>query len=519
LAIFGFGKKGDADKTPSSAGGGKGAEPPKDKDKGGGFEFDGTKAEKFFERAVTLHEATNFGFAMNLWLRGLRFDPGSMRGVEGFFKSAGAYFNENPKGEKESGYRDTVKEFSGRSDLDRYLLAMLEWSAHATDGYYAVKALKAASDLGLGGPAVWMAERAVGAISREKKPRKDQFVEVMEVFKKFDRLDKAVEVGEVAVRLDPTDGRLASDVKNMSAEWATRQGGFDQTGKEGGFRANIRDADKQRQMEEAQRVVSTEEQLDRLVAAARADHEASPNDRSNAIKYIDVLLRRANPEDEEAAFAVASTWFEKSKEYRFRETMDTIRVKQARRKAARLKGLAEQPGATDEAKDSYKAAMKERIVLELRSLEGQVEAYPTDLTRKFELAKLYFQVKKYEEAIGLLQEAKEDGKNRAQVYFYLGLAFQAIGLNDEAIETLRMAMTMQSPTDEKGVMELQYSLMEALLARGVEQTTIGDVEEANKLASQITMKNFNFKQIGAKRSEIKAALAKLKGGTPGPATA
>jgi hypothetical protein len=482
--------------------------------KGGGegaLEFDSNKAAKFFERAQTLHEATNFGYSMNMWIRGLRFDPIAMNGLEGFFKSAGAFFNENPKGEKEDVFKSTVKDAAGKTDVDKYLSALVQWSAHPFEAHYAIKAMELASGLGLGGPAIWIAERAVGTVTREKKPRKEHMVAAMKVFHKFDKYDLAIQTGEAAMKLDPLDGNLASDVKNLSADWTTKRGGFDQTGEAGGFRANMRDAAKQRQMEERDRVVTTEEVLDRVLAAARVDHEASPNDRPNAIKFIDSLLRRGKPEDEEEAFNLAEKWFAQTQEFRFREYADGIRVRQLRRKAAKAKADADSAG-TPEAKQVYVAAAKEFLKAEIQALESAVTAYPTDLGRKFELAQRYYRAGKYEEAIGLLQIAKDDAKNRAKIFHYLGLSFGRIGMNDEAIETLRQAQGMQQAGDEATEMELKYGLMDALLARATEQRSLSDAEEAIALASQIVIRNMSYKDVRAKRDEIKALIAQLKGG-------
>ena len=37
----------------------------------GGMEFSPEKAQRFFERAQTVHDATNYDYAMNCWLSGL----------------------------------------------------------------------------------------------------------------------------------------------------------------------------------------------------------------------------------------------------------------------------------------------------------------------------------------------------------------------------------------------------------------------------------------------------------------
>jgi tetratricopeptide (TPR) repeat protein len=528
LALSFFGKKKE-ETTPATSGngaggadkgGGKGTGTGDGKDgKGaGGWEWDSRKAEAFFERAGTLHEAANFGFAMYHWIRGLRFNPLAMNGLEGFFKSSGQFFTENPKGEKEDTFKLAMNDAgSGKTDVDKYLVSLVQWSSHPFEAAYAVRSMQNAAKLGLEGPTIWIAERAYGAVSRDKRPRKEHMVAVMEAYKKFEKFEDAVRAGEAAIRIDPGDGQLASDVKNLSAEWTTRKGGFDQTG-EGGFRKNIRDAAKQQQMEERDRVVTTGEVLDRQIASAKMDHETSPNDRPNAIRYIEALVKRSTPEDEAEATRVAEIWHAKTQEYRFRETIDTIRVRQLRRRVTSLKLQSDQPGASDELKDSYKAAVREYLRAQIESKQGEVAAYPTDLVRKFELGKLMFQIGKFEEAIGLLQEAKADPANKAKVDYYLGLSFQKIGWNDEAIETLRGAMANVQAGDSDTEMTLKYGLMEALLARGESSSgasALTDGEEAMKLASSIAIQNISYKDVRAKRDLIKALIAKLKAGSGG----
>lgn len=479
---------------------------------GGGFEFSPDKAAKFFDRAQTLHEATNYGYAMQMWLGGLRQEPTAMRGIEGFFKTSAMFFSEDAKGIKSEAYRDAAKTYSGRTPLEKYLAGLLEWSAHPVDPAYAVKAMQHAADLGLPAPSLWIAERAVGAAVRDKKPRKEHLLAAMEVYRKFDKMDKAVEAGEAAVRIDPTDAKLQAEVRNMSAESTMHKGGFDQTDQEGGFRSNIRDAAKQKLLEERDRVVTTEEMLDRQVAANRADYESNRNDRPNAIKHIEGLKKRGKPDDEDEILVIADEWFKKTSEFRFREYADEIRVRQMRRKMSRTKAMAEQPGASDEAKDAFREARKEFFRAQVLSLRAQVEAYPTDLKRRFEYGKMLYEIGKYEDAIGQFQQAKTDLSNKAHTYRYLGLAFQAIGYNDEAIETIRQAMTMQNAGDEATELSLKFALAKALQARAVDTSQVADADEAYKLAQQIAVQDFNYKdgELRVLRDQLKALIAKLR---------
>jgi tetratricopeptide (TPR) repeat protein len=474
------------------------------------FEYSPDKAGKFFERAATLHEATNYGYAMQLWLGGLRQDPTSMAGLEGFVKSATAYMADKKYPEK-----DIVKQFSTtKSDLDRYLYDLLMWGCRLTDAGLGVRAMQAAAKLGLADPAIWIADRAAGAASREKRPRKDYLVACLDVFEKFQRFDKAVIVGEAAVRLDPADGRLAQRVKNLSAESTMHRGGFDQAGQAGGFRQNVRDAAKQRQLEDQDRVVKTEETLERMIEQARTEHQTHPQDRPTILRLGNLLKERGRPEDEEEALRLYQAAHQATDEYRFKELADQITLNQARRRVAKLKADLER--GDESAREPLKRARQDLLAREIRMLEDQVRAYPTDLIKKFHLGRAFYATGRYDEAVALLQEAKADPKHRSQVLNYLGLSFLNMeGYTDEAIETLRQALaTHDTHSDEVGT-ELRYGLMLALETRARENKDLADAEEAFKIAAGITIQNISYKDVRKHRDDIKALIAQLKGGGSG----
>lgn len=510
-----FGKKKTEDTEPKGSAGGNGSKAPAGSGGGGGkgYEFSPEKAEKFFERAVTLHEATNYEFAMTMWLGGLRQDPTSLRGLEGFFKSAGAFMNSGAKGPS----RDTMKMYSGGGSIERYLLSLLEWSAHPTEAVYAIRCLQLASDLGLPDAAVWIAERAFGAAERDKRPRKDYFLKIMEVLRRFNKYDLAIRAGEAALRMDPTDGRLGAELRNMAAESTMTRGGFDQTGVEGGFRSNVRDLAKQQELEQGERLVRSEEQMERQITAARGDYATNKLDKPAANRYVDLLLQRGTPEDEQEALRVLDEMYAATQEFRFRDRAEQIRLRLRRRELA---GLKEQAEAGDPSvRERYRAAVKEYLEAEIRLAEMQVAAYPTDLSKRFELGKKLFKMDRFEEAIGQFQEAKSDPKNRANVLHYLGLSFQRINWHDEAIETLRQAISMHTMPEDATGMELRYALMEALAARANEHNSLADAEEAYKIAASVAIQQINYKEIRARRDEIKQLVARLKAGAAGGAGA
>lgn len=518
MAIFSW-KKNDADKNKDAgdASGGAASKPAAGAagagTGGAGANFSGgfspDKATRFFERAITAHETSSYEYAMNMWLGGLRQDPTSMSGLEGFFKSAGSFMNNGGKGTP----KDVLNSVDGKGELDRYLRSLLEWATHPFEATYAVKALEGAAVLGLQDAAVWIGVRAMGAVSREKKPKKEHYLSIMEAMRKFEKYEMAVEAGEAALRVDPTDAKLGALIRNISAESTMTKGGFDQTGQEGGFRANIRDNAKQQKLDDEDRVVKSEETIERLVAAAKTDYEANTLDRPNTMRYIQRLTERGTPQDEATILQVAQDAFKVTQEYRFQEEADKIKLKQSRRRVAKLKAVAEAPNATDDDKRTFRLAAKEYVQVETESLEGQVVAYPTDLVRKFELAKRYYMLGRHEDAIGQLQVAQADVKNRADILNLLGMSFNQIGWLDEAVDTHRKALEAYSDVNDAKGMELRYGLMAALSAQAAQQNNLANAEEAYKIAASIAIQQINFKDIRQRREDLKTLITRLKGGT------
>lgn len=502
MAIFGRKKTGS--ESPAS---GETSETPAGTP-GTKFEVHADKARKFFEHARAVHDTTNFEYAMQLWLSGLRQDPTSMAGMEGFFESAAKFLGSGAKGPS----KETLRMFSERDDVARFLMALLEWGMKPLDQFLSVRAAEAAARLELAEQSYWIGERAMNVVARDRRPRKDLFLKLMKVFGQVGAFEKAVQAGEAAVRMDPSDGPLAAEVRNLSAQAAMSRGGFDQTGKAGGFRANIRDADRQRQLVEQEQIVKSDEAVDRLLKTAEDDFRARPDDRHSAMAYLKRLRERGRPEDEKRAYQVASQMYEKSSEFRFRQIAGEIKLRQAERKVAEYVDLAKANPDNAVAQENARRARVKFLEMEIEEIGERAKAYPTDLHVKFDLAKRYFELERFDEAIPLLQEAKDDAKARVEALHLLGQAFLRTSYVDEAIYTLRQAREVHKvETDDTGL-NLSYGLLLALQTKAESERDLPAAEEADKLASTIMIQQFNFKDVRARRDAIKKLITELKRG-------
>lgn len=509
MALFGR-KKGGDDKDPGEPGNGKNG------DGGNGSPesqpvYSAGNAQKWFDRAKVAYETTNYEYAMNCWLSGLKQDPTSMRGLESFVQSATAFINSSG-GKPPS--KETMNAFGGRSELDRYVAALLASGIKPLDALLAVRATEAAAKLGLPEPTHWLGERAMLVVANEKKPRKDLFVKLVEAFSKVQAFDRAVKAGELAVKLDPLDGKLAAEVRNLAAQATMSQGGYETTGQAGGFRANIRDAEKQRQLEEQERIVKTEETVDRLVRESEEDYLKRSDDPHATTLYVKRLMERGRPEDLKRARQVLKKAYETLKQFRFREMDGDIKLRLARAEVGKYRQAAEKEPANAQAQKNYQAAQQQFLKMEIEEYRLRVENYPTDLPLKFELGKRLFELGDLDNAIPLFQESQNDAKRRVDSQNMLAQAFQRIEYVDEAINTYRNALEAHKvPGDEMG-MTLRYGLMTALQIKAEKERELSAAEEADKLASAIAIQQFNYRDIRQRRDALKKLIGDIKRGGP-----
>lgn len=467
------------------------------------------KAAKFFEPAKIRHESGNYEYAAQLWMQGLAWDPTDLEAVKAFWQTI-QKFGETQK--KKSPSKEMLKAASeAKGPLRRFLSELLNASFRWEDSLVVLKAAEAAVEVESVAVADLFATRTYGLARQDKKPRKDIFVRLMRVFSQTGNFKLAVESGEIARQLDPSDGELQASVRNMMAQQTMSSGGFDQAGESGGFRKNIRDAQRQAELEASDRLVRTEEEKEKLVEAAKRDLDASPDDPTLIDRYGSELLKRNKPGDLIRAMNHYAQAYQRTKQYRFRQKSGEIQLRLMRMNLTRQQKLAEQSPDDLDVKSKLDSMRKELDRVETDELRGRVENYPTDLSAKFELGRKLFNIGEYDESIALFQAAQDDPKNRGQVLAYMGRAFQQLeGWENEAIQTLRNAIDMLPDSKSDLGLELRYDLMLALYTKAKRERERSSAEEADQLAAGIAMQRFNYRDIRDRRGAIKSLLDELK---------
>ncbi len=465
------------------------------------------RAARFFEHAKTVQEAGNWEYAATLWLQGMKHDPASMTGLESFYEAARRFLQDR---KKPGPTKDQQKTFTGKGPVDRFLRALLEWGTHPANMGAAARAIDEANKLELSESSYWIGERALGVAMSNGKLKKDALVKLKDRLAESQAFDLAVKFGTLALQIDPGDNDLEAELRNLSAQAAMSMGGYEQGGEEGGFRKNIRDAERQRQLIDEESVVKSGDAASRVIKAAKEDYESRPTDTNAIMKYARALQESDDPDNEKVAFQILMKAYDDSKEFRFRQQAGQIKMKRGRRKLRALREKAAETG-DETLKQKYEESLRKLLETEIEEYRLCAEAYPTELAYQYEVGRRFFQLGDDEQAIGYLQEAQKDAKHRVPAMTQLGQAFLRLGWHTEAINSLRAALQEhRTETDETG-MEIRYALMTALRDKGEADKDLAAAEEALSIASGLAMQQIGYKDIRQQRERMQQLVQSLRG--------
>lgn len=474
----------------------------------GELAFNPENARKFFERAQITHDTYNYPYAVTNWLNGLGQDPGNIEGFQGFLNSVTAYVEEAGKKATD---KEITKSLNGQGKILKYQQALLAWGLRPNNGTATVKAAEAAASLGLREITEILGRRALADARQNEKAKKDVYVKLLDIFDKGGAFELAVEAGQIATNLDPSDGQLASKVKEMLASATIQRGRFEENAhEEGGFRKNIRDAEKQSQLEAEDSIIKSQDAKERILAAKKADYESRPTDTAAIEAYGRALLDRGQSNDELKAFLLFQKAYKDTNQFRFRHRQGEVGLRLERRKLRTLRAKLDASPDDQALIDQVEKQAAKLLDMEIAELQLQAEHYPTNLGIKFELGKRLHQKGEHNEAIKLFQKAEEDSQHRRAVLRYKAEAFLAIDWADEAVQTYRAALDGMPDENSDLAMELRYGLMKALQDKAEKRRDVEAAEEADRLASSIAMKKFDYKDITERREAIRALITELR---------
>ena len=153
---------------------------------------------------------------------------------------------------------------------------------------------------------------------------------------------------------------------------------------------------------------------------------------------------------------------------------------------------------------AYQEFLRDRAERELQIYQEQMEAYPTDMGKRYEAGKRLFQLSRFDEAIPIFQQSRADPKYKVPSAVALGQSFLEAGFVEEAVETLKDILDGYEIKNDTKYTEMQYWYGRALEKKG-------DMAAALKAYSGVAQANFNYRDVQARIKRLRSG-----GSTPPP---
>ena len=163
------------------------------------------KAAKFFEHARTVAQTGNFAYAIDLYARGIRFDPGNMTAHEAIYEMGIRH-----QGGGKAAPSKEVKAIDGPNPADRMAAYEFAWARDINNLAVAMKLIKAVAKASKAEFGEWLAPRIFAMMTKAKKQNKNLWVTGKAPPRSM--RGRRPSPQPKAIALDPSDSDLISEL-------------------------------------------------------------------------------------------------------------------------------------------------------------------------------------------------------------------------------------------------------------------------------------------------------------------
>jgi tetratricopeptide (TPR) repeat protein len=444
------------------------------------------KAQGFFTYGRSVAATGHYDYAIERYLAGLSLDPDAVSAHQELREIS---LKRKASGGKGLGMIEAMKlKKKSKDDKENMLNAEKLLAYDPGNSDHMLTIAQTAARLGYYDTVMWAGPMVAQAEADGGKPDVNKFLLLRDVYKKIQQFRLAVEMVSIAVRFKPEDMDLIVELRNLAAQQTMQDAGYD---KRGSFRDQVRDMDAQIRLLDADKEVTDIDVLGRMIVDAEKALAAEPNEPGKLNKLIDLLVKTELPKNEDRAAKLLQEWFDRTKQFSFRQRIGQIRIKQ-RQREERVKHEQHKAAPADaEVRKEYEEIRRKLWEFELSEFAQWVTAYPTELSYRFEMGKRQLFLRQFDEAINNFQLARNDPKHRTDAQIMLGMSFYEAGFLDEADETLGI-LIRDYPNQESP----KFKLANYWRGRVLEQK--GQTAEAIKLYSKIFQRESGYKDVSAR---------------------
>jgi len=286
------------------------------------------------------------------------------------------------------------------------------------------------------------------------------------------------------LRANPHDGELNQALKDLSARKTLDEGGYAALeGGKGSYRDILKNKKEAVLLEQEKRAVKDEDVNDRLIRDYGTRLEKEPNN-------LKVVRSLAEIYTEKKQFDKAMELYDRVKNSEMGND-PTLEQAIARTKVKQFDFQIEQinPFAPDHAAQ-VEQLKAQKLEFQVAECQRRVEKYPTDLSIRYEMGALYFQIGKITEAISEFQKARQNPNKKLAAMNYLAKCYAQKKMYDFAARALVEAIKEKLVLDEEKK-EMMYNL-------GNVYESMGKKDEALEQYKLIYEVDSGYKDVAAK---------------------
>lgn len=272
----------------------------------------------------------------------------------------------------------------------------------------------------------------------------------------------ALRAADELLKSRPQDGDALSLMRKAAIAQTTEKGNWDD---KGSFRDKLKDEAQATMLEQAAKIVTSEEMTQKLIDEALERLKTQPDNLNHYRSVVDGY-RKLGKLDEALAYVrkaralpsgAADTTLVKQ-ESDLQTAILEKRIKDLETQISLSPGNAEFTAALSKAKQDFAQT-------QLAESKAYVERYPNDYAARFTLANLYFEAGDHQNAIANYQQAQKNPKVRIQALAGMGKALKARKMFDLAIAQFQTAKG-ELPLMDTLKKEVIYELAECYESMG-----------------------------------------------------
>ncbi|MFA5422386.1 MAG: tetratricopeptide repeat protein [Phycisphaerae bacterium] len=441
------------------------------------------KAQSFFIKASqTAH--SNFDYAIELYIEGLRLDPDNLK--QGHFPLREVALSRQSRNGKKPTMMERVRMMRGKDPLEQMLNAEYLLAKDPDHLPYMQAMLTAAYTGGYVKTTEWLANVLFITINSMEKPNVNLYILLKDAYASIGQYEKAIAACKKASELKPSDRELSDEYKRLATELTVSDGKYD---REGDFRKSIKDRESQRLIQASDGVVKSDDFRESLIKDARAQLAKNSTLPQNIFNLANVLAQTETDDAENEAIELLEDAYTSSRDFSFKQKAGEIRISQLRRNIRKAHRMA---GAGQKAAE----LLKKLNQVQLEHWKEVSQNYPTDLHAKYEYADQLLANKQYDQAIPLFQEAQRDPRRKILAMGKIGVCFFLKGWTTDAMEIFRQAVDSHELKDDAIAKDLQYNL-------GLCYEKLGKNDEALEIYRKIAQLDFGYRDVSKRVDRLR----------------